>query len=145
MSGDYEIVRHPLDKVHNTLVLKKVAQDETFLVEMARSKKHVDEAAALRKVLIRLARSGLEWGFDSGTIKTLKGITADVLICEVKVKRKVYRIMAYLHNKEKGPLVLLFPFHGHVQKAAGGIPQTTIDKAERLARVAKELIEAELN
>lgn len=145
MSGDYEIVRHPLDRTHSALVLKKVAQDETFLAEMAGNKKQINEASALRKVLIRLAQFGLKWGFESGTIKSLKGITTDVLICEVKVKRKVYRIMAYLHNKEKGPLVLLFPFHGHVQKAAGGIPQTTIDKAERLARVAKELIAAELN
>lgn len=142
MNRDYELVSQKLDSTHNVLVLKQIGED-TFFDEMANDHRRKDEAASLRRSLIRLSTYGISWGLDSESIKILKGIRADILLCEVKVKRKTYRIMAYLHDKRRGPFVLLTDFEGHKQRAAGGIPKQVMEKGERLALIAKGLLEQE--
>lgn len=148
MDTSYELIRLRLDDSHSVLVLSERSSGGcTFFDEMARDKNRRNEAVALRKALIRILDGGLEWGFTSETIWLLRGMPHDVLVCEVRVKRKLYRIMCYLHDKYHGPLVLLFDFPAHELKIPGGISKANRDKALRLSRIAQQLVsnEPELN
>ena len=142
----YELVRLQLDDTHSVLALSERGSDgRTFFDEMARDKKRRSEAIALRKALIRVLDRDIGWGFDSETIWLLRNMPHDVLVCEVRVKRKLYRIMCYLHDKFHGPLVLLFDFPAHEVKNPGGISKANIDKALRLSRIAQRLVSEELD
>lgn len=143
MESEYEIVRQRLDGSHCAYVLAEKGAGATFFDKMASDPKRLQEAAALRRVLLRLAEYGVGWGVDSGTVKFLKGGDRGILLCEVKVRRTVFRVMAYLHNRRSGPIILLFDFKGHAQRASGGIPDQVMEKGRKLAREAKRLCERE--
>lgn len=146
MNTEYELVRLQLDESHSVLVLSEQRNNgSTFLDEMARDPKRRGEAVALRKALIRVFCRGLEWGFTSETVKLLRNLPHDVLVCEVRVKRKLYRIMCYLHDRHRGPLVLLFDFPAHERKVPGGISKANTDKALQLSRIARKLVSEELD
>lgn len=143
MESGYELVEQDLDGTHAALVLGKTGSDNTFIDDLVEDPKRLDEAKALKKSLIRIAENGLPWALESETLKILKTGTPGLLVAEVRVHRKTYRIMAYAHNTQSGPLVLLFPFKGHVRQSSGGIPEQTLKRGIELARIAKELLENE--
>lgn len=141
MNSGYELVRQDLDGTHSALVLAEVGKTNTFIDDMAEDYKRKDEATALKRSLVRIARYGIPWALSSDVAKILSTSTPGLLVVEIRVHRKTYRIMAYLHDKKHGPLVLLFAFKGHVQRSAGGIPKQTLEKGISLAAVAKRLLD----
>lgn len=143
MESVYEIVEQSLDSAHSALVLREAGHHDTFLDEMATDHRRKDEAKALKRSLIRIADYGLSWALASETVKLLKTGAPGLLVAEVRVHRRVHRIMAYAHDREDGPLVLLFPFKGHTQRSSGGIPEQTLAKGIKLAKIAKRLLENE--
>lgn len=143
MDSGYELVQQDLDGTYSALVLAEVGKTNTFIDDMAEDYRRKDEAAALKRSLIRIARCGIPWALSSEVAKILSTNTPGLLVVEIRVHRKTYRIMAYLHDKQHGPLVLLFAFKGHVQRSAGGIPEQTLEKGISLATVAKRLLDEE--
>lgn len=55
-------------------------------------------------------------------------------------RKSTIRVMVYLHHDDTHQAVLLFPFEGHKKKSAG-IDQKHLEKAKRLAGIARSLCE----
>lgn len=55
-------------------------------------------------------------------------------------RKSTIRVMVYLHHDDTRQAVLLFPFEGHKKKSAGIDPKY-LDKAKRLAGIARSLCE----
>lgn len=138
----YELVSQPLKDGHSVLVIARSGQD-TFLREMAESKRQREIASAVQRAALRLAEYGTTWAIDSESLKMLHGLDKRVRVYELKVKSTVHRVATYVHDDENRTPVLLFYFEAHVQRAAGGIPPSTLRKTERLAGVAERLMRAE--
>lgn len=140
MDLDYELVSQKLNDKVSALVLNPIGREDTFLDVMSADPKRREEAALIRRSLVRIYENGLDYAVDAGLLKRLKG-TKDIALFEVKAKRTVFRVMSYAAGKPEALIVLLFDFKGHQQRSSGGIPHATMTKALELARIAKQLIE----
>lgn len=129
-----------LDPSESILVLAQAAKQGTFLDELSADPRKKDQAAAIMRAASRLARNGTEWAIASETLKLLDGGLA---LFELRAKRKVWRVMAYVHDDAARTPVLLFAFDAHKSKKAGGIRTQDMKRAKSFARIARELMKQE--
>lgn len=140
----YCLVRQRLREGLYMLVLAKSGDRATFVDSLVDNPRTRHEAICLWDVMTRVARYGTRWGLESRTLKPVRGTHGRVVCYELKDKATVYRIMTYLHDDPARTPVLLFAFHGHKSKKAGGIREEDIKKAMGLVPVARQLMEEEL-
>lgn len=79
----------------------------------------------------------MEWAKDSETLKLLN---AELALYELRIKGKIIRVMTYVHNDQVP--VYLFDFEGH-QGKTGQIRKEHMEKAQKLAKIAKECLGGE--
>ena len=140
-ADDYELVSQELDAERglNVLVLCKAGKD-TFLDELAAKARSRGEVAAIVRAAVRLVERGTEWALEAEQLKRLKAHAGTLAVYELRVKRDVYRVMTYVHDNCAKTPVQLFEFRGHAQRAAGGIPESTVKKGQQFAAIARELM-----
>lgn len=127
----YIISEYGLPEALSMRVLRR-AHKPSFMDEMAEDPKRYERAALIARIAARIERRGKEWAFQSATSKWL---ASSVSVCEVRIRGKVVRVMAYWPPQEARP-VYLFDFDGH-QGKSGNIPSHLLDKAYRLAQEAE--------
>lgn len=132
----YEIVSSRIGDDAYVLALAPIGTD-TFIEKMMSTPKKQVRAASIVKTMRRIIDNGIEWAFDSETFKPLD---SGLALCELRVSGKVIRVMTYLH-KGQTP-IYLFDFDSHQGKGSG-IPENIMEKAESLAKAAKECMEEE--
>lgn len=112
-----------------------------YVLVGAREKSFVDRCIAkdphrARRITLvaeRVFDRGVEWGFESSTIKRLKGAEGAVAVFEVRVKGSVIRVAAYLHN---GSIpIYLFDFDSH-SGSRNNIPENILSRAAESAKRA---------
>lgn len=139
---EYDLVSQEVDAERglSVLVLCEAGQEVTFLDDLAAKSRTRVEAAAITRAAVRLVDRGTEWALETEQLKRLKARTGTLAVYELRVKRDVYRVMTYLHDDQSRTPVLLFEFKGHVQRAAGGIPEDLVKKGQRFAAIARDLM-----
>lgn len=60
--------------------------------ELASDPKRQERAALIARTAVRIERYGKEWAFQSATSKW---ISSGISLCEVRVRGRVVRVMAY--------------------------------------------------
>ena len=141
-TSDYQLVWQGLGQGLRVLVLKKRRDERTFLEEMAADPRRRDETGGIVRALRRLLQNGVDWGFESGTLKFLQG-TTDIALYELKAKAQTYRVMTYVHGGKVRSPILLCAFRAHQSKQAGGVLKQDRERGEELARIARNLMLAE--
>lgn len=137
---NYALARQNLG--NGLYVLSLSHNGKSVIADLAR-KKEFQKAKAIEKAAIRIADRGTLWGLESETLVRLNGIDASLVVCELKIKTTTVRVMTYLHDDEAQTPVLLFYFEAHQIQAHGGIPDDTMQKAKRLAGIARDLMRNE--
>lgn len=146
MEEGYELIEQQLDSQRNLslLVLKETKVENTFIDDLAANIRKKSMAREIVSVAIRLAERGTAWALECKVLKRLHCDGGTLAIYELKIHRSVYRVMTYLHNDVSRTPVLLFAFSGHTSKKAGGIRKEELKRGQRLAAIAKRLMEEEL-
>ncbi len=145
MNGGYELVKQELiaSQDLSILVLGRIGTKETFIDELAHDYRKREEAAAITRAAVRLAERGTKWALECQILKRLKVSNKGLAVYELKVRRKRYRVMTYLHDDARQTPVLLFSFMGHAGLSGGGIRKETLQKGMNLAYEARALMNKE--
>lgn len=130
---DYEIVLFTLTSELSMKVLSPIGRP-SFMDRLVHDPKKRERATLIARTAEKVARTGIGWAKES---KTLKVVTAKVSVFELRIPGKVIRVMAYLH--EGTDPIYLFDFDSHAGKS-GKIPPAMLDRANRLAEVARNCI-----
>lgn len=144
-SHDYELARECLYDESNVYrdaiwVLTKKGKT-SFLAKMRKKQGKIHDADLIGLAAIRLLKTPKDIAITVTLLRPLSdhdGIYAFEL--RPNPRKSVIRVMTYLHHDDTRQAVLLFPFEGH-KKKSGGIPTELLDKAKRLASIAKSLCE----
>lgn len=135
----YTISEYKLTEESSMRVLSRDGKP-SFIEELARSPKTRRRASLIARTADRIERFGIDWAFES---TTLKWVSADISLCEMRVSGKVIRVMTYLTPGTTSP-IYLFDFDGH-QGKGGSIPPHLLRKAEQLAQEARSCLERNTN
>lgn len=133
---DYEIVSFRLSAGSYMKVLASAGKP-SFMDELVDNPKSRQRSVLIARTVERVNKNGLDWARSSHTLKT---ITADLSVFELRVPGKVIRVMTYVH--EGRVPVYLFDFDGH-QGKNGKLPPSLMKRAEALARIAFECMKRE--
>ena len=123
-------------------ILKRVGCG-SFMDELEADSKRSSHYHRIYRELYRVASMGLDWALESKTIKLLKQSHGGIPLYELRCLPGTTRVMIYLHPSKPSQLVvLLFCFTGHkASKSTGGIRKRDLKKGQRLAKIAKKLME----
>lgn len=144
-SQDYELVKEKLYDESGEYrgfiwVLTKEGK-ATFLAKMKKKQGEKRDATLIELASIRLQATSKDVAVTVTLIRPLSdndGIYAFEL--RPNPRKSTIRVMVYLHHDDTRQAVLLFPFEGHKKKSAGIDPKH-LDKAKRLAGIARSLCE----
>lgn len=135
MSGGYEIVEHETECGNPILVLRSIGGKD-FLEKMRDRPKDRNRYRIIVRLVSRIQYDGPKRYVG----KMVRLLDSDLSLFELKVGDSVIRVMAYIFQPYGGHrIVLLFDFDGH--QGSGKIPPETMEKARRLARIARETLE----
>lgn len=144
-SQDYELANEDLydesgDYCGFIWVLTKKGKT-SFLEKMKKKQGERRKATLIELASIRLQATSKDVAVTVTLIRPLSdndGIYAFEL--RPNPRKSTIRVMVYLHHDDTRQAVLLFPFEGHKKKSAGIDPKH-LDKAKRLADIARSLCE----
>ena len=144
-SQDYELVKEKLydesgDYRGFIWVLTKEGKT-SFLEKMKKKQGEKRDATLIELASIRLQATSKDVAVTVTLIRPLSD-NDGIYAFELRPNPRVgtIRVMAYLHHDDTRQAVLLFPFEGHKKKSTG-IDQKYLDKAKRLAGIARSLCE----
>lgn len=143
-SQDYELANEDLydesgDYCGFIWVLTKKGKT-SFLSKMKKKQGEKHDATLIELASIRLQATSKDVAITVTLIRPLSdndGIYAFEL--RPNPRKSTIRVMVYLHHDDTRQAVLLFPFEGH--KKSAGIDPKYLDKAKRLAGIARSLCE----
>lgn len=137
----YEIASYEVE-CYEFPILKRVGFD-SFMDELETDSKRSSHYHRIYRELYRVASMGLDWALESKAIKMLKQSHGGIPLYELRCLPGTTRVMIYLHSGKPSQLVvLLFDFKGHkASKSIGGIRKQDLEKGQRLAKIAKRLME----
>lgn len=144
-SQDYELANEDLydesgDYCGFIWVLTKKGKT-SFLEKMKKKQGERRKATLIELASIRLQATSKDVAITVTLIRPLSdndGIYAFEL--RPNPRKSTIRVMVYLHHDDTRQAVLLFPFEGHKKKSAGIDPKY-LEKAKRLAGIARSLCE----
>lgn len=136
MDDEYSIATIILGDGVRACVLTRSGEDD-FLTDLASTGKTRNRAVLIARMAARVARNGTDWAVAA---KKLKPVSRDVSMFELRIDRRVIRVMAYIHDDPAHTPVYLFDFDGH-QGKSGKIDRNLIKKGERLAAIAAKCME----
>lgn len=132
----YEIVSLEIADGVEALCLAVVGKPP-FLEKLSCSPKTRDRAVLISRTANRIHDNGLDWAFQS---ETLKSIDDELSLCELRIKGRVIRVMTYIHNKQIP--IYLFDFDGH-QGKTGKVSSNILKKGKQLSEEARKCMESE--
>lgn len=143
-SQDYELANEELydeSDVYRGFIWVLTKKEKTsFLSKMKKKQGEKHDATLIELASIRLQATSKDVAVTVTLIRPLSdndGIYAFEL--RPNPRKSTIRVMVYLHHDDTRQAVLLFPFEGH--KKSAGIDPKYLDKAKRLAGIARSLCE----
>lgn len=143
-SQDYELANEELydeSDVYRGFIWVLTKKGKTsFLSKMKKKQGEKHDATLIELASIRLQATSKDVAVTVTLIRPLSdndGIYAFEL--RPNPRKSTIRVMVYLHHDDTHQAVLLFPFEGH--KKSAGIDPKYLDKAKRLAGIARSLCE----
>lgn len=100
-------------------------------------RKDPDRAVRISKTVKRVSEFGLEWAFDSQTIKPIRGTTEDVAVFETRVKGRVIRVATYIHERHEP--VYLFDFDTHAG-SGNNLPDVIKERAVQRCKLVADYL-----
>lgn len=135
MSEGYEIVEHETEGGNPILVLRPIGSKD-FLERMRDKPKQRDHYKLIVRMVARVQYDGPKRYIG----KLIRLLDSELSLYELKVGGRVIRVMAYIYQPYGSHrVVLLFDFDGH--QGSGKIPPEMMEKARKLARIARETLE----
>lgn len=130
MEEDYVIVEHETGEGRSILVLRPKGSAQDFLLKLKKGKGDRGRYQEIVQVADRIDSKGED--VYRSKIRTLD---ASLSLIEIKVDRKVIRVMAHMHliDGRRRP-ILLFDFDGH--QGSNRIPPHIMNRARKLASIA---------
>lgn len=129
----YRLIAYDLGAERFAIVLAP-AHTKSFIEKLVGDPKTRQRANAIVKTMAQIAKNGTKWAQQTNKLRFLR---TDLSLYELKIDRKVMRIMTYVHH-DATP-VYLFDFDGHQGKHAS-IPRHVMDRGKKLAAIAAELM-----
>ncbi len=144
-TGKYRLVKEDLvdehDEVRGSILVLTQVGRKSFLTKMRSSKQKMHDARLISLASIRLIGTSKDIALKTELLKPLSD-SSGIYAFEMRPKprRSTIRVMVYLPGNDTKHAVLLFEFKGH-RGDKGGIPTEELDKAKRLASIAKDIFD----